>query len=370
MHQECIQNDHLFVGHRQKDKHLSYSHEGWSALTLHGLRADATENCDQYGLTERDYKWTDICEYFPTCVQFLKKLGYQSYERVRIMRLAPGGYIMPHSDGDGRVFGPLNIAINNPAGCNFYFEKWGKVPFKPGTGFFLDIGNVHAVYNNSDEPRYHFIVHGHINNKLIENKILIKEDFFGLFVIWGAMWLIGWALEKMGILASTANSAGLSNRVGDALDDIYKDKELVKDFVIILKKAGDIDSIAKDALSDLKKRRRFEYRPEEDGNDRWVNRTDWEEHINRNIDEFEWTKSARDIAHDVVKSQGYIKFSKKHKFNSKDDIVMKELFYFIVTRPDFAKTAKMYLYKAADKSIPSDVKAVNLKDLLPRRPQV
>ena len=204
-----------------------------------------------------------------------------------------------------------------------------------------------------------------VNNKLIENKILIKEDFFGLFVIWGAMWLIGWALEKMGILASTANSAGLSNRVGDALDDIYKDKELVKDFVIILKKAGDIDSIAKDALSDLKKRRRFEYRPEEDGNDRWVNRTDWEEHINRNIDEFEWTKSARDIAHDVVKSQGYIKFSKKHKFNSKDDIVMKELFYFIVTRPDFAKTAKMYLYKAADKSIPSNVKAVNLKDLIP-----
>ena len=146
------------------------------------------------------------------------------------------------------------------------------------------------------------------------------------------------------------------------------DKELVKDFVIILKKAGDIDSIAKDALSDLIKRRRFEYRPEEDGNDRWVNRTDWEEHINDNIDEFEWTKSARDIAHDVVKSQGYIKFSKKHKFNSKDDIVMKELFYFIVTRPDFAKTAKMYLYKSAKKSIPSNVKAVNLKDLLPRIP--
>ena len=41
------------------------------------------------------------------------------------------------------------------------------------------------------------------------------------------------------------------------------------------------------------------------------------------------------------------------------------LFYFIVTRPDFAKTAKMYLYKAAEKSIPSDVKAVNLKDLIP-----
>jgi hypothetical protein len=120
MHQECIQNDHLFVGHRQKDKHLSYSHEGWSALTLHGLRPDATENYDQYGFVdEPDYKWTEVCEYFPTCVEFLKKLGYKSYHRVRIMRLAPGGYIMPHSDGEGRIFGPLNIAINNPEGCNF-----------------------------------------------------------------------------------------------------------------------------------------------------------------------------------------------------------------------------------------------------------
>lgn len=171
MHQECIQNDHLFVGHRQKDKHLSYSHEGWSALTLHGIRSDATEHYDQYGLTEPDYKWTEVCEYFPTCVEFLKKLGYRSYDRVRIMRLAPGGYIMPHSDGDGRIFGPLNIAINNPEGCGFYFEEWGKVPFKQGTGFFLDIGNIHSVYNNSDEPRYHFIVHGYVNDNLIETAL-------------------------------------------------------------------------------------------------------------------------------------------------------------------------------------------------------
>ena len=202
------------------------------------------------------------------------------------------------------------------------------------------------------------------DNKLIENKILIKEDFFGLFATTAAIWLAGWALQKMGILQSNANLAGLSNRVGDALDDIYKDKELVKDFVIILKKAGDIDSIAKDALSDLIKRRRFEYRPD-GGNSNLVNREDWEGHIHRNIYEFEWTKSARDIANNVVKSNGYIKFSKKHKFNSKDDIVMKELFYFIVTRPDFAKTAKIYLYKSAKQSIPSNVKAVNLKDLIP-----
>ena len=179
MHQECIENDHFFVGHRQKDKHLSYSHEGWAALTLHGIRPDATEHFDQYGLSEADYKWTEVCKYFPTCTKFLKRLGYKNYDRVRIMRLAPGGYIMPHSDGEGRIFGPLNIAINNPEGCNFYFKDWGKVPFKQGTGFFLDIGNIHAVYNDSDEPRYHFIVHGHINENLIQtafSQLDMRED--------------------------------------------------------------------------------------------------------------------------------------------------------------------------------------------------
>ena len=33
---------------------------------------------------------------------------------------------------------------------------------------FLDIGNTRAVYNNSDKPRYHFIVHGDVNPKLVE----------------------------------------------------------------------------------------------------------------------------------------------------------------------------------------------------------
>ena len=72
-----------------------------------------------------------------------------------------------------------------------------------------------------------------VNNKLIENKILIKEDFFGLFATIAAIWLAGWALKKIGIepYQSKVSQAGLSNRVGDALDDIYKDEELVKDVI-------------------------------------------------------------------------------------------------------------------------------------------
>jgi hypothetical protein len=83
------------------------------------------------------------------------------------MKLSAGGYIMPHTDGPGRIFGPFNIAINNPKGCEFYFRKWGKVPFRQGTGNILDIGNEHIVWNNSKEDRYHFIVHGEIDHDLL-----------------------------------------------------------------------------------------------------------------------------------------------------------------------------------------------------------
>ena len=163
MHEECLANDHLFVGHRQKDKQGSYNHEGWAAITLHGINSTATENYEQYGFSsaeEANYTWTEVCDLFPTCTNFVKSLKYKHYDRVRIMKLSAGGYIMPHVDGQGRIFGPLNIAINNPPGCDFYFKKWGRVPFKQGTGNFLDIGNEHIVWNNSNEDRYHFIVHG------------------------------------------------------------------------------------------------------------------------------------------------------------------------------------------------------------------
>ncbi|CAB4126013.1 Aspartyl/asparaginy/proline hydroxylase [uncultured Caudovirales phage] len=163
MHEECITNDHLFVGHRQKDRQHSYNHDGWAALTLHGINATATENYEQYGFAsakEANYHWTEVCELFPVTTAFIKSLNYRDYDRVRIMKLRAGGYIMPHVDGQGRIFGPLNIAINNPEGCGFYFKKWGQVPFKQGTGNFLDIGNEHIVWNNSTEDRYHIIVHG------------------------------------------------------------------------------------------------------------------------------------------------------------------------------------------------------------------
>lgn len=76
------------------------------------------------------------------------------------MLLEPGGYILPHADVDWKQLGPVNLALNNPDGCEFIMEDHGIIPFTNGTANMLAIGNVHAVYNNSHEDRFHIIVHG------------------------------------------------------------------------------------------------------------------------------------------------------------------------------------------------------------------
>jgi len=161
---ECRAVDEYFCFHRSLDKKKGYGHTGWKSLTLHGIDKHKTEHYTRYGfnsLEEANYQWTDICNHVPNLYAFLSNLPFKLFDRVRIMRLDPGGYIMPHTDGPGRIFSPLNIAINNPNECYFIFKDKGIVPFAAGRGLILDVAREHAIINFSNETRYHVIVHGH-----------------------------------------------------------------------------------------------------------------------------------------------------------------------------------------------------------------
>ena len=162
---ECQGVDDLYFNHRGQDKKSGYGHEGWQSLTLHGIDKHKTEHYTKYGFTSLEkagYHWTDACDRVPNLANFLKSLPFKVFDRVRIMRLAPGGYVMPHTDNKyERAFSPLNIAINNPEECYFVFKDKGIVPFVAGTGLVIDVGREHAVINYSNEVRYHIIVHGH-----------------------------------------------------------------------------------------------------------------------------------------------------------------------------------------------------------------
>lgn len=155
--------------HEQAVAHRSDNSRGWKSLCLHGLDAHKTMSCDRYGyVSEREapYQWTWAADKAPVTAAYLKSLFEKGYfselYRVRFMFLEPGGYINFHRDREeGRTsLGPLNIALNMPEKCHWIFEKWGFVPFVPGSGFAVDVSNMHGVWNQSNEMRVHIIIHG------------------------------------------------------------------------------------------------------------------------------------------------------------------------------------------------------------------
>ena len=165
MLQEAINLKDRFVAHRDQDGIGGYRHKGWQSLCIHGISAEKTNHYEQYGYNSNDatpYQWTDIIDRCPITYKFFKDVfPYKSYFRLRYMLLEPGGFITPHNDSDESKLSPINIALNHPKGCKMKMkEHKGYVPFKPGSVMMLDVSNIHAYVNDSDEERYHIIVHG------------------------------------------------------------------------------------------------------------------------------------------------------------------------------------------------------------------
>lgn len=153
-------------------KHRGNMHPGWSSFVLHGLGHGKTQGYEYYGYTndeEAPYDWTnEALEYCPSIVNYFKEIKLKNrYHRVRIMKLAPGGYISMHDDDPKKFRNQWanNIAINNPDGCEMHFwnetfQYAGMVPWKPNDSYLIRIHWKHMVRNLSNENRYHIIVHG------------------------------------------------------------------------------------------------------------------------------------------------------------------------------------------------------------------
>jgi hypothetical protein len=106
-------------------------------------------------------EWTpEALELLPDTVEWIKSCWpNDGFQRVRVMCLEPKGWIGVHKDYDIPGLGPSNISITQPENCAFYMQGAGVIPFDPGQAHCLDVSNLHAVINDSDEPRYHLIIH-------------------------------------------------------------------------------------------------------------------------------------------------------------------------------------------------------------------
>ena len=152
IHQEILSATNFFVSHRD-----SYNeHQGWESFCIHGKSLTQTENFND----NRLYHWIpEVVDRMPNTVEFFKSLPGPNYLRLRVMALKPGGFIGIHSDMSKSNLYPVNIAITQPHNCHFIMEGWGPIPFTPGDAYFLDVSNRHALVNNSDQVRYHIIIH-------------------------------------------------------------------------------------------------------------------------------------------------------------------------------------------------------------------
>lgn len=163
---QSLEEQNLFTDHRGNN------HPGWSSFVLHGLGYNKTLGYENYGYKndkEAPYDWTnEALQYCPSIVQYFKNSGIKKrYHRLRIMRLAPDGYISIHDDDphNYKTQWALNIAVNNPDNCEMHFwnddfEYAGKVPWAPEAAFLIRIHWKHMVMNLSNTIRYHIIVHG------------------------------------------------------------------------------------------------------------------------------------------------------------------------------------------------------------------
>jgi hypothetical protein len=172
-------NSQLFMQEIQKledlnlfTDHRGSNHPGWSSFVIHGIGYNKTEGYERYGYKndrETPYDWTaEALKHCPNIVEYFKQSGIKKrYHRLRIMKLAPKGYISIHDD-DPQNFKrqwALNIAINNPDKCEMHFwnddfEYAGQVPWAPEKAFLIRIHWKHMVMNLSNTTRYHIIVHG------------------------------------------------------------------------------------------------------------------------------------------------------------------------------------------------------------------
>ena len=135
-------------------------HCGWKSFCIHGKSYDATRE-ESYYNDDRPYVWTvEAQQGMPATVDYFANTWPGSqFNRVRVMLLEPGGYISLHQDSEISKLTAVNIAITQPNECQFVMAKHGPVPFAPGQALWLDISNQHTVINNSDQPRWHIIVH-------------------------------------------------------------------------------------------------------------------------------------------------------------------------------------------------------------------
>jgi len=158
MYQEALTLRNQFIEYRS-----DYA-TGWHSLPLVGKSATEPYSWNVYYKSAKDaapnMNWTTVADLCPVTTNWLKTVyPSKNFARVRFMLLEAGGVINFHKDTEHSVLGAINIALNNPDGCKWHWRDGSSFQFEPGGAYAMNISYEHSIRNDSNEDRYHMIVH-------------------------------------------------------------------------------------------------------------------------------------------------------------------------------------------------------------------
>jgi hypothetical protein len=177
-----------FTPHRSDD----YVHDGWESLTIHGLGWDKHEGYKAYGYAKGkdasdDMHWTEIADLCPVTTKWLKEVfPCNDYGRVRFMLLKAGGHISMHNDSSLKLIENINVALNNPKGCEWLWGDGEKLIMEPGGVYAMNLHYHHMLVNDSNEDRMHMIIARHDSTnewKELINQAALRQGITGEYVV-------------------------------------------------------------------------------------------------------------------------------------------------------------------------------------------
>lgn len=160
-----------FVVYRSDER---YEVTGWHGLALRALDGDPTKAAVAEGEAANQlerYAMTDVAARCPRTMALLDRvLDWDRSRAVAFLMMTARSRIEPHCDDTcHEVMRSLNVALNMPAGCDFWIETNAdgshnpftrRAPFQPGTALLMNVARQHYLVNPTEEPRIHIVARG------------------------------------------------------------------------------------------------------------------------------------------------------------------------------------------------------------------
>jgi len=164
---QCLDESKTLYDQGYFSPHRTGWANGWLSCMLHNW--DTYTNNQAPATPDAKYYYTEVADITPVTTNFLQNIfPSDTYGGCSFMCLEPGGHLNPHQDSEVTKFTGVNVAFNQPKDC--YVRRADtkeEIPFTPNSAFLFNTNYTHEARNDSDEPRFHFLIHPASENKAL-----------------------------------------------------------------------------------------------------------------------------------------------------------------------------------------------------------